>query len=120
MLVAIGLLWLRVEQLENKIASLTQQLNARPKVVTAAASELSQARKAEGESVFKLLKTAGPNSLDDGETDIGVPWSIEHGMLLDGIERNARPENSRPIIDQAPTDSPQTTPLLDLPHEAAK
>jgi hypothetical protein len=120
MTVAIGLLWLRVEQLENKVASLTQQLNARPKVVTAVAPIQPELRRADGESVFKLLKTATPHSLDDGETDVGVPWSIERGMLLDGIERNARPENSRPIIDEAPMEGPPTTPLLDLPKEAAK
>ncbi|HEX2475936.1 MAG TPA: hypothetical protein VHK01_14395 [Lacipirellulaceae bacterium] len=119
MTVAIGLLWRRVEQLENRVASLKQQLNARPKVVTAVAPALPELRKAEGESVFKLLNTAKPNNLDDGETDVGVPWSIERGMLLDGIERNSRPENSRPLIDERPMDGPPNRPI-DLLNEAPK
>jgi hypothetical protein len=116
MSVAIGLLWWRIEQLENMVVSLTQQLNARPKVVTAGSTELPQLRKAEGEPLFKLLRNATPSSLDDAKTEAGVPWDIERGMLLDGIERNSRPENSRPIIDEGPMDSPPSTPI-DLLNE---
>jgi hypothetical protein len=116
MSVAIGLLWRRVEQLENRVASLTRQLNARPTVVTAVDPKLWQA---EGKPTFKLLKTAAPSNLDDGETDVGVPWSIERGMLLDGLERNSRPENRRPLIDERPIDSPPSTPI-DLPNEVQK
>jgi len=116
MSIAIGLLWWRIEQLENMVVSLTQQLNARPKVVTAGSTELPQLRKAEGEPLFKLLRNATPSSLDDAKTEVGVPWDIERGMLLDGIERNSRPENSRPIIDEGPMDSPPSTPI-DLLNE---
>jgi hypothetical protein len=91
MAIAIGLLWWRVERLENQVTSLRQQLNAQPKVVTAGATALPQFRKAEGEPTFKLLKNATPGSLDDGETEVGVPWDIERGMLYDGMERSSQP-----------------------------
>jgi hypothetical protein len=90
MSIAVVMLWLRVRNLENTVDSLTRQLQAKPGVITVRSSELEQSKEADGKHVFKLIDAAPPK---DGATEVGVPWSVEHGMMLDAAEHaEPRPE----------------------------
>ncbi|MCI0334462.1 MAG: hypothetical protein L0228_14685 [Planctomycetes bacterium] len=109
MMVAIALLWLRVRELETSVDSLTRQLQSRPGAFVNGPANFVPQQTEEKKKVFQLIDGAHP---DNGETEVGVPWSVERGMMIDAAEHSTpRPEAPRfefnsesPImIDESPS-----------------
>jgi hypothetical protein len=82
--VAVGVLWLRVRELERSVESLKTQSPSAPQVISIGTQESQQPTNSERQNVFRLIDAA---KQDNGTTDVGVPWSIEEGMLIDEADR---------------------------------
>lgn len=76
MIVAIGMLWLRVRSLEATVDALNQRLQTNRNVVTV--GEAKSDENAEGKPIFKLIESAKHN---DKTTNVGVPWDVERAMM---------------------------------------
>lgn len=83
LLVAVALLWLRVRELERSVDVLTRQVQSKPGVIAVRANEPEQPDDNGEKKIFKLIDSAPSN---DEASEIGVPWSVEHGMMIDAAE----------------------------------
>jgi hypothetical protein len=92
----VAALWWRVRQLERSVDSLTRQLQARPEAVTVGGAKQQHRLNEKDENYFQLIEAV---RREGGTTEVGVPWSVEHGMMLDAAEHSdLPPEVSQPNI----------------------
>jgi hypothetical protein len=93
LILAVGVLWMRVESLKTKVQALQGQV---PTVISV--GEGRQNGPANGnKQYFRLIESAQP---DPHQSDVGVPWDVERAMMGDGAGGlRSRPE---PPVYQAP------------------
>jgi len=105
---ATTVLWLRIRELEKSVDTLTRQLQAQPKAIPAVSSQPAPQPAEEKQRNFKLIESPSTN----GETEIGVPWSVERGTIIDAAERMV----PMPHVETHPPDYKiEGAPPFDLP-----
>src|SRR4051812_15169487 len=78
LILLVGLLWLRVRELENAVAGLENQLQTKFGVVSVRLNEADQEHQADKQQVFKLI---GSPDVDPEKSKVGVPWDVERAMM---------------------------------------
>jgi hypothetical protein len=81
LIVAIGLLWLRIRSLENTVAGLEKQFSAKFGVVSVQLKQPDQKDQVDKQQVFKLIDSA---KQETGTSNVRVPWSVERAMIPSG------------------------------------
>jgi hypothetical protein len=103
---ATTVLWLRVRELEKSVDIMAQQLPVQPQAIPAVSAQPPQQQAAEKQRIFKLIESPPTN----GSTEVGVPWSVERGMMIDAAQR-ARPI---PQVENGPPEyKSEGAPLFD-------
>jgi hypothetical protein len=74
----VGLLWLRVRELEKTVSGLEKQLQTKFGVVSVRLNEADQEHQADKQQVFKLI---GSPDVDPEKSKVGVPWDVERAMM---------------------------------------
>jgi hypothetical protein len=111
LLIAVGVLWLRVHELERTVNSLRKQVPSAPLVIPIGTQKTEQSTKSERQNVFRLIDGAKQT---EGTTHVGVPWSIEEGMLMDGASRvrtNMQYVPQPPVFKEGPQELIYRAPI---------
>ena len=98
LLFIVGLLWLRIRELERTVNSLRIQPAANSTIVWQ--NEQRSKNDAPKKQVFKLIDS--PEPVDPGSSNIGVPWNVERAMMRDGQQnvghfRDERWQSTEPV-----------------------
>jgi hypothetical protein len=68
-------------------------MQSKPAVASVHITKLEQTKGEDGKKLFKLIDSAPTKD----ESKVGVPWSVERGMMLDAAEHaQPRPESPQP------------------------
>lgn len=81
-LLAVVVLSVQIWRLERKVGSLAKKLESIPQVVMIPAAAAQAAEPPQKRRIFRLLESDGTL----GATEIGVPWTVEHAMLIEGSQ----------------------------------
>lgn len=101
---AVIVLWLRVRELERSVDALNEQVQSKPRLLSMEAGRTESKKNVEKRPIFKLIDSA---NTDEGASDVGVPWSVEHGMMIDAAEHATPPSKveteSTMMIESSPS-----------------
>jgi hypothetical protein len=82
-LLAVVVLAVQVWRLERQVGALSQQLESAPRAVMIPTAGPQLAEPPQKRKIFRLLESDGTHG---GVTEIGVPWTVEHAMLIEGAK----------------------------------
>lgn len=82
MCVALALA-VQVWRLERKVDALSDQLRSQPRAIALPAAQPNTTREPHKPPIFRLIDSDAP---PEGHTKIGVPWSVERAMLIEGAK----------------------------------